>query len=316
LKLKVGHNPGTFYGGIYLAVARGYFAEEGFEIELEPFDSGERTIPSLATGQVDVAGIGLSAGIYGAVARGAELKIVAGATSNEPGYTSSALAVRKDLYDSGAIRELSDLRGRSVAQIAHTVALAIGLSRGLQSVGLTDADVNVTLLPFADQLPALANGAIDVGALSEPFVTRGLQQNILVRWKGMDEIYPYHQLTVIAYSPQFIRDHADAGPRFLAAYLRGARDYVDAFKQGRDKAGVIQVLAEYTPIKDTSLYERMVPSGMDPDGGLNLQSMEYDQDWYIERGHLREKIELSRVVDLSYREAALQRIGRYTPRAQ
>jgi hypothetical protein len=42
--------------------------------------------------------------------------------------------------------------------------------------------------------------------------------------------------------------------------------------------------------------------------------MEDDQEWYLARGYIREKIELGRVIDLSFRDAALQRIGRYTPR--
>ena len=51
-----------------------------------------------------------------------------------------------------------------------------------------------------------------------------------------------------------------------------------------------------------------------PDGALNLESMDYDQDWYVARGYIREKIDLAAVVDLSYRDAAMQRMGRYVPR--
>ena len=100
----------------------------------------------------------------------------------------------------------------------------------------------------------------------------------------------------------------------MVAYLRGARDFVDAFRHNRDRAGVIQVLIENTPIKDPVLYDLMVPSGIDPDGNLNVESMEFDQDWYLARGYIRERIELSRVVDMRFRDAALQRIGRYVPR--
>src|SRR5829696_1438016 len=80
-KVRVALVPGTPPSGVYLGIARGYFAEQGLEVEYEPFDAGERTIPSLATGQIDVSASGLSAGLYGAVARGAELRVVAGQTS-------------------------------------------------------------------------------------------------------------------------------------------------------------------------------------------------------------------------------------------
>ena len=306
--------PGTPSAGIYLALAHGYFAEEGLDVETEPFDAGERAIPALATGQIEISGSGLSAGLYGAIARGSDLRVVAGMTTNAPGYSSSAAVVRKDLYDAGAIREVPDLRGRTAALIAPSTSFAIDAGRALRGAGLDDDVVNWTILSFADQIPALANGAIDVGFITEPFVARAVQTGVGVRWKGMDEFFPNHQLTVVMYNPDFARDHPDAARRWLAAYLRGARDFTDAFKHGRDKAGVVRVLIESTPIKDAALYDAMVPSGIDPDGALNQESMEYDQDWYLSRGYVREKIDLSRVVDLSYREAALQQIGRYQPR--
>ncbi len=314
LKVRVAYTPTVPSAGLFLGISHGYFAEEGIEPDLVPFDSGEQALPVLATGQVDASTLGLSAGLFAAVARGAELKIVAGNSSNEPGYSSSAFVVRKDLVDSGALRELADLRGRTLAVNSQTGGLAIDVSRGLQSAGLSDADVTWQLLPFPDMLPALANGVIDVGAETEPFVARAVAAGIGVRWKGMDEVYPYHQLTVIAYAPSFMRDEPDGATRFLTAYLRGARDFADAFKHGRNRADVIAVLGEYTSIKEPSLYEQMVPSGIDPDGNMNLDGLEYDQAWYLERGYLREKIDLSRLVDFRYRDAALERLGRYMPR--
>ena len=315
-RLKVGHNPGVFYAGLYLAMARGYFAEEGFALELESFTSGEQTIPPLATGQLDAAGIGTSAALWAAIGRGVEVRLVAGNSSNEPGYSSTALLLRKDLADSGAVRELADLRGRTIGTLSMTSGATIDLSRSLLNAGLNDADINLVLLSYPDQVPALANGAIDAGLNAEPFVAVAAQQGLAVRWKGADELNPHHLLTAIGFAPNFARDQPDQGVRFLVAALRGARDFVDAVKHGRDRPGVFAVLAEYTPIKDLAMYERIVPSGIDPDGGMNLESLEYDQGWLVERGHLRERVDMSRVVDLRYRDAALQRIGRYTPRSQ
>jgi NitT/TauT family transport system substrate-binding protein len=313
-RLKIGYIPSAICSGIYLALDRGYFAEEGLELDMETFDAGERMIPSLATNQMVIGAGGLSAGLFGALSRGANLKVVAGLTTHEPGFASTGIVIRKDLYDSGAIRSFADMRGRTLGLIAPSSGLAIDMSRAFQEAGMSDADVNWETLSFPDQVPALANGAIDVSILTEPFVARVVQSGIGVRWKGMDEVYPYHQASVLMYAPDFPREQPEAAVRFLAAYLRGARDFTDAVKHGRDRAGVFRVLAEYTPIKDLSLYEIMVPSGIDPDGALNLDSMNYDQDWYLARGYVREKLDLAAVVDLGYRDAALQRVGRYVPR--
>ena len=106
--------------GIYLGIARGYFAELGLELALEPFTAGDQMIPPLATGQIDAAGLGMSAAMYAAFARGADLQVVAGISSNQPSFSSSALVVRKELIDAGTIRELADLRGRTLGVIGPT----------------------------------------------------------------------------------------------------------------------------------------------------------------------------------------------------
>jgi NitT/TauT family transport system substrate-binding protein len=314
--LKVGHTGAVPWAGIYLALARGYFAEEGLTIELEQFASGEQQIPALATDQIQASGLGLSAGLFSAVARGVRVTVVAGVSFNEPGFASSALVVRRDLLDSGAVRTLADLQGRTVATIAQSASNSIALSRALQMVGLGDQDVNLVAMPAPDQVQALANGAIDAALPTEPFVARAVQLGVGVRWKGMDELYPWQMLTTIGYSPGLIREQPEAAHRFLVAYLRGARAYNDAFHYGRDRQAVVQVLAEFTPIKDLALYDLMTPSGISPNGDINWDSLQFDQEWYLARGYLRERVELAQVVDARYRDAALQRLGPYRSPAE
>ncbi|HZU07606.1 MAG TPA: ABC transporter substrate-binding protein [Chloroflexota bacterium] len=306
--VKFGDLPATSNAGIYIAQARGYFHEEGLEVVFETFDSFERSIPMLATGQIDAAGGGVNAAMFSAIGRGLPLKIVAGISRNEPGYSSSALVVRKDLIDTGRVRDYADLRGMRLSLLSKTSGLGAEFHRVLELGGLTEADIDLKLLPFPDAALALANGAIDASIMTEPFVARVVQSGVGVRWKGADEIYPWHQLTVLLYSPQFISNR-EAAVRFLVAYLRGARDYTAMIKGGEDPTPLYQILAEYTPIKDLSIYPVMRPSGIDPNGALNRESLEADQELWASQGHIPQRADLATAIDLQYLEAALQRLG-------
>lgn len=307
--LKMAETPGTSNAGVYIALSRGYFRDEGLEVTLETFDSGERAIPALATNQVDVAGIGVSAGLYNAIARGLPLKIVGGLSYNEPGFSSTGLLVRKDLIDSGRVRDYPDLRGLKISLTGQTSASRAEFSRALAYGGLTEDDVETVLVPSGDVPAALAGGAIDAGFTNEPFIVRAVQNGFAVRWKGADDIYPGHQLTVLLAGPEIAQRRPEALTRWLHAYVRGARDYAAAVKGSGDRTWLYQVLAEYTPLKDLSLLAAITPSGIHPDAGLNVASIESDQELWIGQGFVPQAADLSTAIDLSYLDAAVQRLN-------
>src|SRR5690349_18357375 len=55
--LKVGDLRINSSAGTYIALERGYFAEQGITLDFEPFTTGGEQIPALANGQLDV-GVG------------------------------------------------------------------------------------------------------------------------------------------------------------------------------------------------------------------------------------------------------------------
>ena len=83
-----------------------------------PFSNAAEMIQPIAASQVDVANADTGAGIFNALGRGLPLRFVADSNHTEPGHSSLAWVVRKDLIDSGAFRELPDFRGKRVSPIA------------------------------------------------------------------------------------------------------------------------------------------------------------------------------------------------------
>jgi NitT/TauT family transport system substrate-binding protein len=95
----------------YIAQEHGFFTEQNLKVAFIPFDSGPRMIAPLGVGQIDVGAGASSAGLYNAVARGIDVKIVADKGSTPSGYDYMPLIVRKDLVDTGKVRSFADLKG-------------------------------------------------------------------------------------------------------------------------------------------------------------------------------------------------------------
>jgi NitT/TauT family transport system substrate-binding protein len=175
---------------VYLGFERGYFAEEGLDVEAIRIQAAGDTIPLLATGQLDVASGGAAAALYNAVARGADVRMVLDVGSTLPGFPLYSLAVRKDLVDSGQVRDWSDLKGLRFANVGNGNGLHRGIDEALRKGGGSMADVEITLLSPVDMLAAFGNRAIDAAPLFEPFAAQGEEQGLLVRWRRSDDIIP------------------------------------------------------------------------------------------------------------------------------
>jgi ABC-type nitrate/sulfonate/bicarbonate transport system substrate-binding protein len=296
--------------GIFIALDREYFRAEGLNVETVPSDSALKIIPFLATGQVDVSGISQSPALFNAVGRGVPIKAVAdkGRISRDHGY--AALVVRKDLVDSGRVRDYADLRGLRVNSPGRGTASWGLLARALEAGGLTPADVESEELTQPDVIPALANRALDAALLLEPFVSAAATRGVGVRWKGADEFAPDAQNGILAYAPQFVQTQPEAARRFMVAYLRGVRDYVDAFNTGTGQDEIVDILIKHTPIKDRAVYATMAPAGFEPNGRINVEFLRAEQDLYAREGLLTDPMDLAALVDHQYVDYAAARLGR------
>ncbi len=184
-EIRVGITGNTADAPLFIAQDRGYFKEQGLTLAITRVQSAADVIAPLGAGQMDVGGGAISAGLFNAIARGVDVKIVAdkGQHSGSPvnGFTSAVvLVVPKS--DADQYKSLSDLRGKTVALASVGSGNEIMLDRGLQSVGLTEKDVTFKQLSFSDMLAALSTHAIDAAVEIEPFVAQGQAKDILVPW--------------------------------------------------------------------------------------------------------------------------------------
>lgn len=311
--LRLGVVASVSDAGFFVPLEKGYFSEEGLTVEFLPFRSAADMVVPLGVGQLDIGGGAVSAGLFNALARGVDLRIVADKGTIRVGYSYEALIIRRDLVESGRFKGLSDLRGMRIALPARGISPHIDLWMFARLGNVNIEEIEVVVMPFPDMTVAMANKAIDGAVLIEPFKTVAVEEKIGVLIETADKVYPDHQVAVVLYSPAMRREKVDLGRKFMAAYLRAVRDYNDGFvkKQMQKRREVIAILAKHTPVKDLALYEKMVMPWLDPNGGVIRQSLRFDQDWYAQHGFVPRKVNLSLVVDDRFVLHALERLGRY-----
>jgi len=72
-KVRVAETPAIAFAPVYVAEARGYFREQGIELDYEQVAGGADAVPLLARGDVDVNLAAISAGTFNAFERGLDI---------------------------------------------------------------------------------------------------------------------------------------------------------------------------------------------------------------------------------------------------
>jgi NitT/TauT family transport system substrate-binding protein len=312
--ITVGAASTTSDAPIYIADRLGYFREEGLSVKVSNFRSAADMVPVLGTGQLDAGAGSASAGLYNAFIQGINIKIVADKASSPPGYGATKILIRADHFDSGRFKSTADIKGMRFAMNAPGVSNTATLNTLLKSVGLRYSDVSTVNMPLPEHVAALANKAVDASASVEPAATIAIRKGFARLLKSDDEVIPNHQIAVLLYSEKFAKNK-DAADRFMRAYVRAVRFYNGALQNshlaGPNADKVIEILAASTPIKDAAIYRAITPTGMNPDGRVNVQSLEDDLAFYREQGLVKGKVDMARLVDHSFADAAVKALGPY-----
>ncbi|MDF2115418.1 ABC transporter substrate-binding protein [Roseiarcaceae bacterium H3SJ34-1] len=297
-----------------LADKNGFFREENIAPEFINFISATTMIAPLANGDLDVGGGGPSAGMYNAAMRGIKLKIVADKGSMAPGNGFMPLIVRKDLYTTGKVRGLADLKGLKVGDTSKAGSGDVTLDKALRSVNLTFNDVDKLYMGIPQLAAALENGALDATFMLEPMGTTLVAKGSAVMLATGDTLYPNQQLAVILYGEAFAQKR-DVAQRFMNAWVKGARIYNDALKDGRIAGKgadeMLQLLVENTNVKDKDVYRRMIAPAINPDGAVNAAGLKQDYLFYKGQGWIEGDIDPDSLVDNSFANHTRDILGPY-----
>ncbi|CUH96974.1 putative secreted protein [Propionispora sp. 2/2-37] len=307
--VKVGMKQAVSDAGILIGMAKGYYQDLGIKIVPVQFNSGQEMINQLAAGQLDVGATVSASGLFNAMSRDIPVKIVADKGNNIPGQGYYRLVIRKDLTP--VVKDYEDLRGRRIAIVGTASLDEIALSRVLEKANMTTADIDLQVIrSFPDMLVSLANKSIDAAMVIEPFIAQGISKDLLDPWKDPSEYDPDAQTALLVFGTSLTKN-PEVANRFMTAYVKSVRDYNDAFFKNTGKAEIVSLLSKYSVVKDQELYQKMFPTGLNPDGYVRTKGIEMDLQWYQRHHLLKSDITLENAVDNQYVDFALHILGKY-----
>src|SRR5882757_2688853 len=320
-KVAVGTGGSASDAPFYIAYDRGFFKDEGLDVDLIVLDSGAKVIAPLGTGELDVGSGALSVGFWNALLRGVKFRIAADRGHAEPGYLYQTVFMRKDLIDGGQFKSLADLKGKSMGFAAQGVTSLSLLNEAAKFAGIKFEDVTPVYLSFPQQIAALQNKALDGTMLIEPQATVAVNAGYGARFMDTNEFYPHQQISVIFYSEKFAIQRKDVAGRFMRAWLRGARFYNDAIKGGKIAgagAGADEVVATMAKSfnMNPALVREMYSQAVDVNGAVNAASIQKDIDFFHKQGWVSGGIKASDVIDMSFAQEASAALGPYGRKSQ
>jgi NitT/TauT family transport system substrate-binding protein len=318
-KVAVGTGGSASDAPFYIAYDKGFFKDEGLDVDLIVLDSGAKVIAPLGTGELDVGSGALSVGFWNALVRGVKFRIVADRGHAEPGYLYQTVFMRKDLIDGGQFKSLADLKGKTMGFAAQGVTSLSLLNEAAKFAGIKFDDVTPVYLSFPQQIAALQNKALDGTFLIEPQATAAVNAGYGVRFMDTNVFYPYQQISTIFYSDKFARERKDVADRFMRAWLRGVRAYNDALKGGKIAgSGADEVVATMSKSFNMKpeLVREMYSQAVHVDGTINAAGVQKDLDFFQKQGPPPPPPKASDVIDMSFAQKASAALGPYQRKSQ
>jgi NitT/TauT family transport system substrate-binding protein len=288
------------------AIEKGYFKELGIKVETEDLDTSANVIALLAQNQLQVVEGGISAGYFNALDKNLPITMVMDRVSSPLGHH---LMIRPDLK--GQITRLKDLKGKTIASNGQGSVSTYEVGKMLETDGLTIADVDIKVLPFNQMAIAFTNKAIDAAIVIPPFTSQFIDKGFAVSFKEPDDLVKPWPLTIAVamINTDWAKPRRDLLRNYFTAYLRGVRDYCQAYHGGANRTELIQRLIRTgTETREELLYKYPWPA-RDPNGRINVASLLDMQAWYRQNKFGGAQLPAERLADTSYADYAAAKLG-------
>lgn len=303
VKVSLGMLRLTSSAPLFIAMDKGFFADEGIEIDAQWFDAAHPIAVATASSKVNVGATGITASLYNMAANGQKLGIVADKGREQQGYSSSALLVTADNFNNG-VQSLKGLKGKRIGITQKGSTFHYMLGRMLETQGMSLNDVKIVPLnKVSAVMAALESKQIDGCILNEPNITKVQKAGYGKLVVQVGDVIPY-QTSAIFYSPEFMQNK-DAAARFMKAYVKACSYYYEAAIEKKDAKKldeVVNIVAKYVKAPADDIKAGL--PYIDKNGQLLASDIDTQIKWYTANKMMSGKLDAKDVAITSFQEAA------------
>lgn len=292
----------VFYAPQYVAIANGYFAEEGLEIELTTGQGADKVMTAVVSGQSDIGFAGPEASIY-VYNEGKEdyCKVFAQLTKKDGSFLVSRTNTSNFSW--------TDLKGKTVIPGRKGGVPYMTLEYVLRKNGInpnTDLVLDDSI-KFDLMAGAFTGGNADYVTLFEPTatMTQNAEKGYVVASVGeaAGEI-PY---TAYFAKKSYMEENADTIQKFTNAVYKG-----QVWVKEHSSHEIAEVIKSFFPDTDVELLANVLQSYIDIDAWnenpiLTQESFERLQTVMEEAGELKQKAPYEIIIDNSYAKKAVNK---------
>lgn len=298
-------------GGLFLAVEKGYFKQEGLDVELKFFEAAQPIAVAVVSGDATFGVTAFTGGFFNLAGQGA-LKIVAAQAKEAKGYEGNMLLASKAAYEKG-LTSPDKLPGKSlgVTQVGSSFHYQLGQIAAANKFDIKSVDMK-PLQSLPNMVAAIKGSQIDAiiiaPQLAKPLIDSG-DAKLLTR---MSDVADY-QFGGLFTGTATIKDKRATVEKFVRAYQKGAADYVKAFAT-KDASGKIVTTAEsradaalvgkYVYPNDTA--EQAAPKVIgsaffaDPQARLDIADIRTQIAWMKDQKLVESSVDANNVIDTSF----------------
>ncbi|MEJ6396013.1 ABC transporter substrate-binding protein [Gymnodinialimonas sp. 2305UL16-5] len=297
----------TSHSPTYIALERGYFADEGLNIDLSFFESSAAAAVAVAGGDLDYGITSISGGLMNLAQRGV-VKVIGGALAEDPTVPGQVILASNSAFEAG-LTDPSQLAGRTFGTTSAGSSFHYMLSRIADANGIPMAEITMRPLQKVGAIiGALTSNQIDAWVIQPSIANRMIAEGSAQRIGDFSSYDPSYQVTAVFTSTEIATNERGQTETFLRALARGVADYnaafVDKTADTSEVEELIELVHQYvnvdTPRETFALS--LTEGSMRINQGLTLSTTSVGDQlrWMQSEGLVDAEITLDMLVDPSY----------------